>query len=120
MNALSIRLTVFILIVINYSVVAQKATKLTNRQISSIDSAINDMMTRTFAPGVSVSVANGKEIIWSKGYGKADLENDTPARPNTIYRLASVSKPITAVAVMQLVEQGKIDLDAPIQKYIPS
>ena len=120
MTTLSLRLIVFVLIALNSPLVAQQQVKLTTRQISSIDSAINALMTRTHTPGASVAVAKGNAIIWSKGYGKADLENDTPAKPNTIYRLASTSKPITAVAIMQLVEQGLIDLDAPIQKYIPS
>ena len=113
-------LIVFVIITFSSPVVAQQKDRLTNRQIFAIDSTINELMASTLTPGVSVAVAKGNEIIWSKGYGKADLENDAPARPNTVYRLASVSKSITAVAIMQLVEQGKIDLDAPIQKYIPS
>lgn len=113
-------LIVFVIITVSSPVVAQQIGRLTNRQIFAIDSTVNEMMTRTLTPGVSVAIANGKEIIWSKGYGKADLENGVPAKATTVYRLASVSKPITAVAVMQLVEQGKIDLDAPIQKYVPS
>ena|SRR5688572_21586834 len=120
MNTISFRLIVFALITIHSPIVAQQTGRLTNRQISAIDSTINELMVRTITPGVSVAVANGRQIIWSKGYGKADLENDAAAKPNTVYRLASVSKPITAVAIMQLVEQGKIDLDASIQKYIPS
>ena len=57
-------------------------------------------------------------MVWCKGFGKADLENDIPVTPVTKFRLASVSKPVTAVAVMRLVEKGKIDLDAPVQKYV--
>jgi CubicO group peptidase (beta-lactamase class C family) len=49
----------------------------------------------------------------------ADLENFVPAQPITVYRLASISKPITAVAVMQLVERGALELDAPIRRYVP-
>ena len=113
-------LIVSLVILISSPIAAQQAQGLTKRQIFAIDSTINKFTARTLTPGVSIAVAKGKNIIWSKGYGKADLENDVPAKANTVYRLASVSKPITAVAVMQLVEQGKIDLDAPIQKYIPS
>jgi CubicO group peptidase (beta-lactamase class C family) len=71
-------------------------------------------------PGLSVSVVTGGELRWSGGYGEADVENDVTATPDTVYRLASVSKPITAVAAMQLAEQGKLDLDAPVQRYVPS
>jgi len=70
--------------------------------------------------GLSAAVVVDHALAWSKGFGLADLEHSVPARPQTVYRLASVSKPITAVAVMQLVEEGKIDLDAPVEKYVPS
>jgi CubicO group peptidase (beta-lactamase class C family) len=60
------------------------------------------------------------QLRWSRGFGLADMENYVPATPDTTYRIASVSKPITAVAAMQLVERGKLDLDAPIQKYCPA
>jgi len=53
------------------------------------------------------------------GFGLADVENEVPARPTTVYRIASISKPITAVAAMQLAERGAIDLDAPVQRYVP-
>lgn len=111
----------FLLIVAtSLPLVAQQKSRLTNQQIASIDSTISTMMAKYQVPGVSVAVAKGSVIVWSKGYGKVDLENDVPAKPTTVYRLASVSKSITAVAVMQLVEKGKIDLDVPIQKYVPS
>ena len=70
-------------------------------------------------PGLSIAVVTNGELAWSNGYGMADLENFVPARPVTVYRLASVTKPITAVAVMQLAEKGALDLDAPIQRYVP-
>jgi CubicO group peptidase (beta-lactamase class C family) len=60
------------------------------------------------------------KLRWSNGYGLADLENFVPAKAMTAYRLGSISKPITATAVMQLAERGKLDLDAPIQKYCPA
>ncbi len=55
---------------------------------------------------------------WVKAYGYADLENKVPAKPESAYRLASVTKPMTAIAVMQLVEKGKINLDAEVQTYL--
>ncbi len=70
--------------------------------------------------GLSAAVVADHRLVWSKGFGTADLEHGAPARPVTVYRLASISKPITAVAVMQLVEKGKIDLDKPVEAYVPS
>ena len=59
------------------------------------------------------------DFVWVKGFGYADLENMSPAKAESAYRLASVSKPMTAVAVLQLVDKGKIDLDAEVQTYVP-
>ena len=71
-------------------------------------------------PGLSVAVVLGNELRYSAGFGLADVENSVPAQARTVYRLASVSKTITAVAAMLLAEQGRLDLDAPVQKYVPS
>jgi CubicO group peptidase (beta-lactamase class C family)/Flp pilus assembly protein TadD len=69
-------------------------------------------------PGLTVGFVRG-DATWVGAYGYADLENGTPAKPESAYRLASVTKPMTAVAVLQLVERGKIDLDAEVQTYVP-
>ncbi|HLM60831.1 MAG TPA: serine hydrolase domain-containing protein, partial [Pyrinomonadaceae bacterium] len=68
-------------------------------------------------PALSVAVVADGQMRFSKGYGLADVENSVPAKADTAYRLASIAKSITATAIMQLVEQGKLDLEAPIQKY---
>ena len=84
-----------------------------------IDSMIDAAMRSNSIPGLSVAVVKAGGLAWTNGYGMADLENFVPARPITVYRLASVSKPITAVAIMQLAERGALHLDAPIQRYVP-
>ena len=71
-------------------------------------------------PGFNVAVAMDGKIIYSEAFGYADLEQRVPAWQITKFRIGSVSKPLTSAALMKLVEQGKIDLDAPIQKYVPS
>lgn len=85
-----------------------------------IESAISKFMAASNAPGVSVAVVQGGEFVWSGGFGMADLENSVPATADTLYRLGSVSKPITAIAALVLSERGQLDLDAPIQKYCPA
>ena len=71
-------------------------------------------------PGFSVTVAIDGKIIYSAAFGYADLEQRVPAWQITKFRIGSISKPLTSAALIKLVEQGKIDLDAPIQKYVPS
>lgn len=70
-------------------------------------------------PGLSVAVLVDGRIVWSEGLGFADLENRVPATPLTRFRIASISKPVTAAAVGLLVEQGRLDLDQPVQRYVP-
>jgi len=85
-----------------------------------VETAVARFMAESSAPGVSVAVVKHGEYVWAAGFGMADLENSVPATSQTLYRLASLSKPITAVAAMQLWQQGKLDLDAPVQKYCPA
>jgi CubicO group peptidase (beta-lactamase class C family) len=68
-------------------------------------------------PAVSLMVQLG-DVRWTEAFGYTDVENAVRAKVNSVYRLASVSKVFTATAVMQLVERGKIELDAPIQRYV--
>jgi len=77
-------------------------------------------MTRGGTPGSSVTVMRGGKIVWSEGLGLADVENKVPVTKLTKFRIGSVSKSLTASAVGLLVESGKLDLDAPVQTYVPS
>jgi CubicO group peptidase (beta-lactamase class C family) len=69
-------------------------------------------MATSNAAGVSVAVVQDGEFVWSQRFGMADLENSVPATADTLYRLGSVSKPITATAALVLSERGQLDLDA--------
>ncbi|XP_045150887.1 serine beta-lactamase-like protein LACTB, mitochondrial [Echinops telfairi] len=71
------------------------------------------------APGIVVGVSvDGKEV-WSEGLGYADVENRVPCKPETVMRIASISKSLTMVALAKLWETGKLDLDIPVQYYVP-
>jgi serine beta-lactamase-like protein LACTB, mitochondrial len=76
-------------------------------------------MARVNAPGVSLAIGVHGQLQFENGYGLADLENFVPAKASTVYRLASVSKPITAVATMQLVERRRLTLDDTVGKWLP-
>lgn len=85
----------------------------------AIEKAVTSFMSANNAPGLSAAVILEGELRWSEGFGMADLENSSPATSSTLFRLGSISKPISATAVLQLWERGKLDLDAPVQKYCP-
>ena len=94
--------------------------KLSPAKKSQIEAAVAKFMTTTHAPGVSVAVVENGELEWANGFGLADVENNVPASEHTLYRLGSISKPLTAVGALQLWERNKIDLEAPVQKYCPA
>jgi CubicO group peptidase (beta-lactamase class C family) len=68
-------------------------------------------------PGFSAAIARDDRVVWAKGFGLADVENEVPATPQTCYHLASLTKTFAATVIFQLVEAGKINLDAPVSEY---
>ncbi len=70
-------------------------------------------------PAVSIALVDGDETVWARGFGAADAPAGTAATANTVYRIGSVSKLFTDLGVMQLVERGQLDLDQPIDRYLP-
>ena len=87
----------------------------------AISQAQNIIQTNVapLAPGLDVAVAVNGKIVWSQGFGYADLAAKTPITSRTRFRIGSVSKPLTAAGLALLVERGRIDLDAPVQQYLP-
>jgi CubicO group peptidase (beta-lactamase class C family) len=83
-----------------------------------LQSLIDSRFAATKCPGLSVAVASHNRIILSKAWGKADLEQNVPMTTASVHRLASLSKPITGTIIMDLVENGKLALDASIRQYL--
>lgn len=91
----------------------QKAIRLAQRYVDSL-------RNKQDIPGISVCVGNPQNIIWAQGFGYADLENRQPVTMASKFRLGSVSKSLTSLAIGRLVEDGRLDLDAPVQQYVPT
>jgi serine beta-lactamase-like protein LACTB len=100
--------------------VSAQDAKISPDERAKLEAAISRFMTAESIPGLSAAVVQNGEYLWSAGFGLADLENFVPATAETLYRLGSVAKPLTAVGAMELRERGKLDLDAPVQKYCPA
>jgi CubicO group peptidase (beta-lactamase class C family) len=73
-----------------------------------------------YIPGMSAAIVKDQKVLWTHGFGYADLENRVPATPDTLYHVASVTKTFGATLVLQLVEKGEVSLDEPIAPYTPS
>jgi CubicO group peptidase (beta-lactamase class C family) len=85
--------------------------------IANFDSEVAAGVAKDAAGCVSFAVFIGNKVIWTKGYGWADMENRVPAGPDTIGRIGSITKSFTAVALMQLAERGLVKIDDPVEKY---
>ncbi len=88
--------------------------------IASARDILGAVMEEESIPGLSAAVGRGSEVLWSEGFGYSDLTHRVSVTPLTRFRVGSVSKPMTAAALALLVEAGALDLDAPVQTYVPS
>ena len=94
-------------------------TQTASQKIPAINNLVVSYVADHHVPGLSLAVIDRGHVILTQGYGLADVENNVPASADTVYRIASISKSVTATAAMKLVDAGKLDLDAPIQRYCP-
>lgn len=83
------------------------------------DSFIELLMKFAHKPSVSAGIVKGDELVWSKGYGFYNIEENKQAQPDTIYLTASISKTVTATALMQLYDQGLFELDEDVNNFLP-
>jgi CubicO group peptidase (beta-lactamase class C family) len=87
------------------------------RTLERMDRVIEEGMKRSGIPGFAVAVVAGGEIVHARGFG--DTGTDRPVTPQTPFLLGSTSKSLTALAAMQLVDAGKLELGAPARRYVP-
>lgn len=96
------------------------ATGDTKPHLAPFDTMMSDFVKTQRVPGASLAVSRNSHVVYARGFGLADREASRPVQPDSLFRLASISKPLTAVAVMQLVEQGKFGLDDRIFDLLPA
>jgi len=80
--------------------------------LARFEKQVDELRGRLRIPGMSAAIIKDQKVVWAKGFGFADAESRVPATPDTVYHIASFTKPFAATLVMQLVEQGKLDLVA--------
>ena len=95
-------------------------SKLPVARVEAIEVVLSNEMARLGIPGLSLAIAHAGGLVFANGYGFADIENFVSAKADTAYRLASVSKSMTAVVVLQLAEREELDLDAPARESCPA
>jgi serine beta-lactamase-like protein LACTB len=86
---------------------------------SSASARLADLMARRRIPGLSIAVGRDGEVVWAAAFGVSDLDTKVPVTTESVFPLGSTTKTLTALVLGTLVEEGKLDLDAPIQTYVP-
>ena len=99
-------------------VTPQAGTQAATPKFEELAALITQKMTEYGIPGVAFGVVKNGQVL-TRGFGVTNLDDPRPITPDTIFPIASISKTFTATAIMRLVEQGKLELDAPVQKYLP-
>ncbi len=87
--------------------------------VEALERFIRHEMADKELPALSIALVDDQRTVWAKGFGFADPDGRVPATNRTVYRVGSVSKLFTDIAILQLVEQGKLELDAPVSRYLP-
>lgn len=82
-----------------------------------LERELESLRSRLRIPGMSAAIADGDRIVWARGFGQADVERGIDATSDTIYPIASLTKPYAATVMLQLVEEGRVDLDTPVALY---
>ena len=117
-QSLSFILALVMLAGLQFSAVAQTA----NLSDESLAKTVNEMLENTYKPdqpGAAVIVVRDGKVILRKGYGRANMELGVPIEPDMVFRIGSLTKQFTAVAILMLAEQGKLSLDDDVTKFLP-
>jgi CubicO group peptidase (beta-lactamase class C family) len=116
MNVL--RLAVLLIVILSIQIAPIHAS-LSESFINKVDNVVLDQVESQNLVGVAVALIKDGTIVYVKGYGFADVKNDIPVSEKTMFRWASISKPLAAVAAMQLWEQGKFNLESDVRGLVP-
>ena len=100
-------------------IIQSSAQDIVDKEFPLVDTLLEEFIKKGNLPGISLAISKNEKVIYAKGYGYSDVKKKTPMLPNTRLRTASVAKVITATALGKLMSEGNVQLDAPIQKYIP-
>jgi CubicO group peptidase (beta-lactamase class C family) len=95
----------------------------TSKELAGAIAKVEDLFASEYkeerSAGLTVGIVSGPELVWTKSYGLADIESGQPSARDSVYRIGSITKQFTALMLMQLVDQGKVHLSDPVEKYFP-
>ena len=101
-------------------VVTPEQAGMSSAKLAKVDTIVAELIEKKSLAGASIAVARHGKVVYFKTFGQMDLELGKPMRDDTVFRIYSMSKGITTAAALMLVDEGKVRLDDPVSKYIPS
>jgi CubicO group peptidase (beta-lactamase class C family) len=114
------------ILLFSLSIAAQKTkfTSLTDYKkkeaaVERLEKKLPDLMKKADVPGISIALIRGGKTVWTRGFGVKNSQTKEAVTAETVFEAASLSKPVFAYAVLKLVDAGRLDLDAPLNKYLP-
>jgi CubicO group peptidase (beta-lactamase class C family) len=102
------------------SLVRAKMNSINEQSVNNLEKLIPRLMKDAYVPGLSIAIIRNGKVLWHHGFGVKNTETKEPINDNTVFEAASLSKTVFAYAVLKLVENGKLDLDTPLNKYLPA
>lgn len=119
----SVLLMCALFIALTFNSIAQQVQLVQQQDVAStirlLELWIESEMAYRNIPGLAIGIVYDQDLIWSKGFGYANLATNTPMTPATLFRMASITKLFTSTAIMQLRDMGKLHLDDPVVTYLP-
>ena len=112
------QLTLLLALLISFTISAQKGTKEIDQFTSKLDQKIPQLLKGFIVPGTAIAIIENGEIILQKGYGFSNIDKGIKVTNTTGFNIGSISKTVAAWGVMKLLQEGKIELDAPAEKYL--
>ncbi|MGK0386321.1 MAG: CubicO group peptidase (beta-lactamase class C family) [Patiriisocius sp.] len=112
------QLSLLLSLLLSFASIAQKESKEVKKFVNELDQKIPQLLNDFTVPGTAIAIIENGEIILQKGYGYSNIDKKTKITTTTGFNIGSISKTIAAWGVMKLVQEGKIDLDAPAEKYL--
>ena len=97
----------------------QDHAELKERIVATLEPLIRQALADFGVPGLALGIVKGDTLVYAKGFGVRNAETREPVTPESLFHMASISKPFVATAIMQLAEAGNLDLDAPVRTYLP-
>ena len=95
------------------------STVLSDKQRTAVETFVADWLSEHRIPGAAIAIVDGDDLAYAEGFGARALEDNTPATPDTLFGIGSCTKSFTAMAIVQLAEQGALDLEDPVDDYLP-